>query len=56
MAQPPSSTSAEPIEAPYTEANKNRNPHPNFALVEASRDSYPKAKSWTYTKTPNPQW
>jgi hypothetical protein len=55
MAQP-SSTSAEPIEAPYSEAHKNRNPHPNFALVEASRDPYPKAKSWTYTKTPNPQW
>ena len=51
-----SAPSSAPIEAPYTEAHKNRNPHPNFALVEASRDPYPKTKSWTYTKTPNPQW
>ena len=50
MSQPP------PVEAPYTEAHKNRNPHPDFHQVEASRSAYPKTKSWTYTKTPNPSW
>ena len=45
-----------PIEAPYTEAGKNRNPHPNFDLVSSSRPPYPKTNTWTYHKSPRPNW
>ena len=51
----PPSTSI-PVEAPYTEAVKDRNPHRDFPAVEASRPDYDTTKSWTYTKTRNPQW
>lgn len=45
-----------PIEAPYTEAWKDRNPHRDFPTVEASRPDYDIARSWTYSKTRNPNW
>lgn len=51
-----SDSNKSPIEAPYTEAQKSRNPHPDFNLVSASRGPYPKPKSWTYTQSPNPSW
>lgn len=45
-----------PIEAPDKEALVQRNPHGNFAAVEASRPDYDSSCQWTPTKTPNPKW
>ena len=45
-----------PVEAPDGEANLNRNPHPDFTSVQASRVDYDSNKSWTLSKTPNPDW
>ena len=44
------------VEAPDKEALVNRNPHPDFAAVEASRPDYDSSCQWTATKTPNPKW
>jgi flavin reductase (DIM6/NTAB) family NADH-FMN oxidoreductase RutF len=44
------------VEAPDKEALVNRNPHTDFALVEASRPDYDKSSQWKPTKTPNPDW
>ncbi|KAK5173987.1 uncharacterized protein LTR77_001066 [Saxophila tyrrhenica] len=45
-----------PVEAFDKEALVNRNPHRNFAAVEASRPDYDAASAWRPTKTPNPSW
>lgn len=45
-----------PLEAPDKESLINRNPHRDFAAVEASRVPYDHTASWTATKTPNPKW
>lgn len=45
-------TSQPPIEAPDKEALVNRNPHRNFAAVEASRPDYDPSGSWNPTKAP----
>ncbi|KAK3723761.1 hypothetical protein LTR37_001642 [Vermiconidia calcicola] len=45
-----------PIEAPDHEASINRNPHRDFAAVEASRPDYDRSNVWTPTKTPHPEW
>lgn len=44
------------IEAPDKEAFVNRNPHRDFATVEASRPDYDPTSSWRPSKTPNPTW
>ena len=45
-----------PVEAPDKEAIIKRNPHGNWAEVEASRPDYNANNSWTPTKTPCPHW
>lgn len=45
-----------PVEAPDKEALVNRNPHPDFSAVEASRPDYDTSRQYTSTKTPNPKW
>jgi len=45
-----------PIEAYDKEALVNRNPHANFAEVEASRPDYDPTSFWVPTKTPKPSW
>ncbi|KAK5107735.1 hypothetical protein LTR62_000711 [Meristemomyces frigidus] len=49
-------TKEQQIEAPDKEALVNRNPHPDFAEVEASRPDYNTHSTWTPTKTPKPTW
>lgn len=49
-------TSIESIEAYDKEALIKRNPHADFAAVEASRPNYDASQSWTPSKTPNPTW
>ncbi|KIW00491.1 uncharacterized protein PV09_08012 [Verruconis gallopava] len=44
------------IEAPDKEALVDRNPHKNFAEVEASREDYIYDQHWKPSKTPNPKW
>jgi hypothetical protein len=39
-----------------SEKTVQRNPHPDFKKVEASRPSWREDASWTYTKTRNPDW
>ena len=34
----------------------NRNPHPDFKKVEASRPDFDKSSQFRYTKTPDPSW
>ncbi|KAF2808489.1 uncharacterized protein BDZ99DRAFT_419640 [Mytilinidion resinicola] len=56
MPVPSTTTSSTlPIEAPDKESLIKRNPHADFPAVQASRPSYP-APSFTYNKTPNPDW
>lgn len=45
-----------PHEAPDKEAAVKRNPHKDFAAVEASRDPYNQSDAWQYLKSPNPAW
>lgn len=45
-----------PIEAPDKEALVNRNPHRNFAAVQAARPDYDATSTWTPSKTPRPDW
>jgi hypothetical protein len=45
-----------PLEAPDKEAAIKRNPHADFASVEASREQYNLGDSWKYLKSPNPAW
>lgn len=52
----PAAVVSEGVEAPDKEALVNRNPHPNFGAVEASRPAYPVDLQWTPTKTPDPSW
>ena len=33
-----------------------RNPHPDFAKVQASRPDWREERSWNFTKTLNPDW
>jgi flavin reductase (DIM6/NTAB) family NADH-FMN oxidoreductase RutF len=47
---------AEVVEAPDKEALVNRNPHTNFATVQASRPDYDPTAAWSPSKTPNPPW
>lgn len=44
------------IEAPDKEALVDRNPHRNFAEVEAGRPDYKAGQHWQPSKTPNPKW
>jgi flavin reductase (DIM6/NTAB) family NADH-FMN oxidoreductase RutF len=44
------------VEAPDKEALVYRNPHADFATVEASRLDYDSSRHWRMTKTPNPSW
>ena len=50
------SKSSNLIEAPDAEVHISRNPHRDFASVEASRPDYNHTETWTPTKTPNPNW
>ena len=45
-----------PIEAYDKEALVQRNPHADFAEVEAKRPAYDPTSFWVPTKTPNPSW
>lgn len=45
-----------PIETFDKESLVKRNPHEDFALVEASRLPYSTSRPWTFSKTPNPTW
>lgn len=45
-----------PVEALDKEALVQRNPHRNFAAVEASRPDYDPSTVWTASKTPCPGW
>lgn len=45
-----------PIEAFDKESLVNRNPHPDFNLVQSQRPNYDHDDSWHLTKTPNPDW
>ena len=38
------------------EKSIGRNPHPDFAKVEASRPDWDENRSFNYTKTPKPGW
>jgi hypothetical protein len=49
-------TGPEPFEAPDKEAEVQRNPHADFAVVEASRPDYDHGSKWEMSKTPNPSW
>ncbi|KAF3017195.1 hypothetical protein E8E14_012466 [Neopestalotiopsis sp. 37M] len=48
--------SPEPIEAPDKEAEVKRNPHEDFAAVEAGRPPYNTSLRWEMSKTPRPNW
>lgn len=39
-----------------TMSNYNRNPHPDFKSVEATRPDFNTSSTFHYTKTPNPDW
>ncbi|KAI0473055.1 hypothetical protein GGR56DRAFT_652997 [Xylariaceae sp. FL0804] len=45
-----------PVEAPDKEALIQRNPHRDFAAVEAGRPDFDHSGRWTFSKTPNPGW
>jgi hypothetical protein len=45
-----------PLEAPDKEAAVQRNPHEDFASIQASRAPYNHSDTWQYLKTPNPEW
>lgn len=45
-----------PLEAPDKEAAVKRNPHKDFASVQASRESYNQEDSWQYLQSPNTEW
>jgi hypothetical protein len=45
-----------PIEAEDKEALVKRNPHANFAEVEAKREPYNNDREWTLRKCPKPDW
>ena len=45
-----------PVEAFDKEALVNRNPHPDFAAVQARRPNYDAGDQWMLSKTPNPDW
>jgi hypothetical protein len=45
-----------PIEAPDKEAEIKRNPHEDFAAVEAVRPPYSTSLRWELSKTPKPDW
>jgi hypothetical protein len=45
-----------PIEAFDKEALVNRNPHRDFAAVQASRPDYDLERTWNISKTPAPHW
>ncbi|OCT44046.1 hypothetical protein CLCR_00119 [Cladophialophora carrionii] len=44
------------LEAFDKEALVQRNPHADFAAVQASRPDYDQRRTWTCTKTPSPGW
>ncbi|KAF2104056.1 hypothetical protein NA57DRAFT_50904 [Rhizodiscina lignyota] len=46
----------DPVEAFDKEALIKRNPHADWAAVEASREEYDSSKTYKYSKSPNPQW
>lgn len=50
------SASTASIEAPDKEASLNRNPHADFAAVQAARPAYNYSDSCIFLKTPNPSW
>lgn len=52
----PAVTVPEPLEAPDKEALVQRNPHADFAAVEASRPAFDHSLEWEFSKTPNPAW
>jgi len=39
-----------------SESHVNRNPHPDFSAVQASRPDWSEAAQFHYTKTRNPDW
>ena len=45
-----------PVEAFDKEALVKRNPHGDFATVQASRPDYNSNDHWIMTKTPDPAW
>ena len=50
------STDPAPLEAPDKESLVERNPHGDFAAVEAARAPYDHTACWTLSKTPSPAW
>jgi hypothetical protein len=46
----------EPLEAYDKEALVQRNPHADFAAVEAQRPAFDHTNQWKFSKTPNPDW
>ncbi|RDW82924.1 flavo protein-like protein oxygenase [Coleophoma crateriformis] len=46
----------QPLEAFNKEALIKRNPHADFAAVQASRPDFAPNQVWTWSKTPNPAW
>ncbi|KAK9421705.1 putative Flavin reductase like domain-containing protein [Seiridium unicorne] len=52
----PAIVEPEPIEAPDKEAEIKRNPHEDFASVEAGRPSYDSTLKWEMSKMPKPDW
>lgn len=52
--KPNDSTSLEMRED--SEKRIGRNPHPDFAKVQASRPDWRQEESWHFTKTANPDW
>lgn len=45
-----------PVEAFDKESLVNRNPHPDFDLVQGQRPEHERETSFLYTKSPNPGW
>lgn len=39
-----------------SEASVKRNPHPDFAQVQASRPDWRDERKWNFTKTKDPSW
>ncbi len=52
----PSPAKSPPVEAFDKEALVNRNPHGDFAAVQASRPDYDSDDHWLLSKTPKPSW
>ncbi|RDW71583.1 flavo protein-like protein oxygenase [Coleophoma cylindrospora] len=52
----PGGAEQQPLEAFNKEALIKRNPHADFAAVQAARPDFAPNQAWTWSKTPNPAW